>query len=125
MSEQLDPNGTVSALAQSDPTSTAAILKDIQQRLAFLERKIDTLLNQSSSEKPAFQRRPFAKSGRPFNRFNKGQPRDNDFRDRESRPVGFSSSPSQPRQFDKPRGEGNQGFGAKKKRFFHRGKGPR
>jgi len=131
MSEQLNHSDIVSITPQNEPAETAAILKDIQQRLSFLERKIDTLLNQSSSsassDRPAFQRRPFGKSGRPFNRFNKGRPsgpRENNFRDRESRPEGFSSSP-QPRHFDKPRGEAGQGFGGKKKKFFHRGKGPR
>lgn len=127
MSEQLNHSDIVAAVSQSEPSEMEAILKDIQQRLSFLERKIDTILNNQSnssspSERPAFQRRPFGKSGRPFNRFNKGEPRGNDFRDRESRPEGFSSSP---RHFGKPRGEAGQGFSGKKKKFFHRGKSPR
>ncbi len=118
MDEQLKSSENISNQPQSGPSNTAAVLKDIQQRLVFLERKIDTLLNQSS-ERPSFQKRDFPRPQRPFGRFNRhgrGQhengPREGNF-----------SQPQQPRHFDKPREDGGQGFGPKKKRFFHRGHG--
>ena len=108
---------TVSDLPQDESINVAAVLKDIQQRLVFLERKIDTLLNQSL-EKPAFQGRNFSRPARPFGRFKKHSkgPYNPSFGKE-------NFSQSQPGHFDKPREGENQGFDGKKKRFFHRGHG--
>ncbi len=116
MNEQLKLSDTIPIPPQSEPVNTAAVLKDIQQRLVFLERKIDALLNQSL-QKPAFRERNFSKSQRPFGHFNKHRKGQHDNNSREE-----NFPQSQPRHFDKPRRDGNQGFGGKKKRFFHRGK---
>ncbi len=97
MSEEFEPKETASSLAQNDSENTVAILNDIQQK-------------------------PFGKSGRPFNWFNRNR---SESRGNEFRQEGFSSQSSGARHFDKPRGEERHDFGGKKKKFFHRGKRPR
>jgi hypothetical protein len=85
--------------------------------MAYLEKKIDMLISQSSG-KPAFQERGFSRPPRPFRRFHKhrqGQHNPN------SGEGNFSSS--QPRHFGNTFKDSNQGFARKKKRFFHQGKG--
>ena len=116
MSEYSKEN-VVSDPPQNESVNMAAVLKDIQQRLVFLERKIDTLLSQSL-ERQAFKERNFSKSPRAFGRFNRHNKGRHD-----NGPRGESFSQSQPRHFDRPREEGNQGFGSGKKHFFHRGHG--
>lgn len=99
--------------SQSQPNDVANLLKDIRQKLTFLERKIDTLLNQSS-ERPSFQRRNFSRPGGSFNKFRH---RDRESRSGEPREGGFSDS--EPRSFERPAHGRDREFGAKKK-FYER-----
>ena len=87
------------------------VLRRMQQQLGFLEKKIDTLIKQSS-EKPSFRDKHFSKSFRPggfghSHHHDKGGPREGNF--------------SGERPFNR---EGNQGggFGQRKKQFFPRRK---
>ncbi|MBP9733046.1 MAG: hypothetical protein KBD07_01570 [Candidatus Omnitrophica bacterium] len=77
MSEHLE-NGSSSAADHSE-ADVIAILKKIQQQMAFLEKKIDTLLGQQSSgsqgsqpsgersfDRPSFKDRHFSKPTRSF-----------------------------------------------------------
>lgn len=89
MTEQSKNNDLLpSASAEQD---VVALIKKMQQQLAFLEKKIDLLISQS-------QARPFSREknfSRPFRSF-----------DRE-------------RHFEKRHGEGDRGFGYKKKSYDH------
>ena len=88
-----------------------AVLKRIQQQLAFLEKKVDTLIRQSS-EKPS-QERHFSKPFRsPGNFSHSHRP------DRGERPREKSFTPGRP--FDKPEGQKKQEFGRGRKAFFRR-----
>jgi hypothetical protein len=67
MSEQFQHHDSISpASAEQD---VAAVIKKIQQQLASLEKKIDILINQSSS-RPSGERH-FSKPFRPFGRPNR------------------------------------------------------
>ena len=85
---------------QSEPDAIT-LIKRMQQQLVYLERKIDTLISQSS-QKPS---RPFGNS----HRHDKGK----NFNSSGERGYG------QGRHFRKHRGEGNQGFGHKKTQVSH------
>jgi len=74
---------------------TIDLIKKIQQQLIFLEKKIDTLINQSSGRSPDVKR--FSKPLRPF---------------------GHYSYHGKSRNFDKQQGDENRGFGQKSKPFF-------
>ena len=92
------------------------VLKRMQQQLVYLEKKIDTLIKQSS-ERPSFNKdRHFSRPFRPggFSRsFHRGKG-DHD--------AGHGAkSPSQERPFGKPGGE-NREFGRGRKAFFRRQK---
>lgn len=68
-------------------TDIAFQISQIRQQLAFLEKKIDTLISQSSASQPAerpFERNNFSKPFQRFDRprnFDRGRP-DNNFRER-------------------------------------------
>ena len=107
------------AAPQQDESDVVALVKKIQQQLVFLEKKIDTLISQSS-ERP-FKGKYFSKPFRPLHgrqpgfghshHHGKGGHKD-------SREGGFT----QGRHFDKQQGGENQGFGQRKKPFFRRRK---
>ena len=111
MNESFKEDLTASIPQKNEP-DMMALVKEIQQRLVFLERKIDTLLNQSM-EKPFRQERP-----RPFGGFNRHRtggrfhhgPKDGSF-----------SQGGHPRSGKPHRGEPRE-FGHGKKPFSHRGK---
>ena len=105
------------------------LLRKIQQHLTYLERKIDSLIgnqSQSGGGRPFNKPRHFSKPGfghspRPHGEGPRhhGGPRDRNFRG--PREGNFSQErPAFRRDVD-----GNRDFGPKKKRFFHRGQGPR
>ena len=111
MNEQFSHNPSV----VPGPTNAdvVALIKKMQQQLEFLEKKIDTLINQSQ-EKP-FQEKRFSKPFRSFGhspRYGKGEhdrsPRERDF--------------DQGRHSEKRPGDQNRSFGQKKKPFFHKRK---
>lgn len=103
-------------------------VKKIQEQLGFLERKIDTLLNQGSG-KP-FQK-PFSKPFRSFDRKGRGGHRDRDDRgghgdrgrDRDRGPREFSDRPREDRPREEGRGERREFHPRKRKSFFRPGKG--
>lgn len=97
---------------QAEP-DVVAILKRIQQQLVFLEKKLDTLINQPSGR--PFEKRPFPKPQRSFgppHRYGKGQ-------------QGNSSGEGnfgQGRRFDRQEDRGNRRFSQGNKPFYHRRK---
>ena len=105
--------------APQGESDVMALVKKIQQQLVFLEKKIDTLINQSS-ERP-FKGKYFSKPFRPLHgrqpsfshshHHGKGE-------HNSSREGGFA----QGRPFDKQQGGENRGFGQRKKPFFRRRK---
>lgn len=127
--------------AQGEP-DVAIVLKRIQQQLAFLEKKIDLLLNQSSSQpsERSFRGDRDKRFSKPFrhggghSRFGK---RDHGDRDRGPRDRDFSQGGGEGRSFNRGEGRGfsqggesrgfgqggeNRGFGGgpRKKPFFQR-----
>ena len=89
-----------------------ALLQKMQQQLVFLEKKMDTLLQQSQ-QKPSFNReRSFSKPFRPFNRPGGGHRPDGGHGP--SFGQGPSRGPARHDRGDRPR-EGNF---APKKKFF-------
>ena len=103
-----------SSAPQQVDLDVLSILRRMQQQLGFLEKKIDTLIKQSS-EKPSFRDKLFSKPFRPGgfahshrrDESGQGSPREGNF--------------SGERPFSR---EGNQGggFGQRKKQFFPRRK---
>ncbi|MFA5038636.1 MAG: hypothetical protein WC732_03040 [Candidatus Omnitrophota bacterium] len=88
----------------------AALIRKIQQQLTFLEKKIDILINQSQAE-PS-REKYFSKPYRPFDRparHGKAEGREG-YRER---------GPGQGRNYEKPQGGENRGFGYKKKSYDH------
>jgi len=73
----------------SDPPQVeqdiAVLINKMQQQLVFLEKKIDTLISQSS--KRPFEGKHFSK---PFQRFDRSHRRDNENRDNDSRERTFT-----------------------------------
>lgn len=105
-----------------------AILERMQQQLTFLEKKLDTLLEQSrnaqNSQPRSFDRPPqnFSRPFRPYNRPNRPDqgrgPRPNSY----GQGQGHSSSHGRPSHgsHSGPAREGN--FAPKKKPYFSRGR---
>ena len=109
------------------------LLKRMQQQLAFLEKKIDTLLSQSSrpsqgSDRPRYNDRGFSRPPRPFGGNSYGGDRG---RDRGPSRDRGGDYPPRGRSFDRPprRDEGGRdsrggmggsggGFNRDKKKFF-------
>ena len=132
-------HGAPTSRPQEGSSDILGILKDIQQRLVFLERKVDNLiLGQGSASGGGFNReRSFRRpDSKPFNRFSR-PPHKRFARDGNAAGAGSSHQPGQrddrprdrgdrPSHFDKPRREGQgqpfSGPDFTKKKFFHRGK---
>lgn len=118
MSDPIQDESEEESFNTAPETDVAAMLKKIQQQLAFLEKKIDTLLSQSSQGKP-FEQKSFS---RPFRGDRPSRP---PFRDgRPSRPFRDDRGP---RHSDRPRGfgggprsddSGNRSFGGGGVRTF-------
>jgi hypothetical protein len=105
MNEQIQHNDSLPpAPAEQD---TVALLKKMQQQLAFLEKKIDILINQSSG-------RPFRekKFSRPFRSFGK----QNRY-DRERDTATGEKSFDRGGHFEKRHGEENREFGQQRKTY--------
>ncbi|MCX5687729.1 MAG: hypothetical protein NTV71_03700 [Candidatus Omnitrophica bacterium] len=85
------------------------MIKKIQQQLIFLEKKIDTLINQSSGKR--FEAKRFSKPLQPFERssYYGKEKQGNTSRER---------SFTQSRPFDKQQGDEHRGFSQRKKPFF-------
>lgn len=98
-----------------------SMIKKIQEQLGFLERKIDTLLQQSS-EKP-FQKKLFDKPFRPFNRSKNRVHRDDFGRDRSrDRDRERGGHFDKPKDFDRSGGgERRESHLRKRKMFFRPG----
>ena len=119
MSEQFSHNPAV-VVGQVN-TDVVFLIKRMQQQLDFLEKKIDTLINQSQGK--VFREKRFSKPYRSFehsHRQGKGgydQHRERDFS--QGRP---SARPGSSFSRDGEKREDNQsrGFGQKKKPFFHK-----
>lgn len=110
------------------------MLKRMQQQLAFLEKKIDTLLSQSSqqpsrgSDRPRYNDRGFSRPARPFGNSyggDRGGPGARDrgpSRDRGDYPPRGRSFDRPPRRDDSRGGSGGMGggggFNREKKKFF-------
>ena len=113
---------------QSDSTSSEsdimALLKKMQQQLAFLEKKIDTLVNNQSSERPSFKPRHFSKP--PFRSFGNSSRHGHGKREHgqgQGPDAGGRGNFNRDRPFgDRPPREGDSGgnFAAGKKPFFRR-----
>ena len=106
---------TSSVSPQAEPNVMTAI-KKIQEQLGFLEKKIDTLLAQSS-EKSFNRQRHFSKPFRPGG-FSHSSPRGPGERGNSPREKDFA----QRRPFDQPQGNDNRGFSRGRKAFFRRQK---
>lgn len=114
-----------------------ALLKKMQQQLTYMEKKLDTLIAQSTQRPSRGDSFSNARPSRPSfghpDRHSRGPRREGGFRDQR----GFGQN----RPFDRPQGdrdrsrgreenrpnpgpEGGQagGFSRRKKRFFHRGR---
>lgn len=147
MSEHVKHEST--PVPPNEETDMLTLIQKIQQHLVFLEKKIDTLISQSSQPRPSFRDRSFSKP-RHFGNSHSNGPRhgghghgrghgqggpnpgfgNRDRGDRDRGDRGNSSFNSfnkdrgdaQPdRNFDRPRGAGDgQGFVRKKKPFFRR-----
>ena len=92
-------------------TDVIALLKKLQQQMAYLERKIDMLIGQSP-DRPG-QERHFSPSARSF-----GHPPRHERGEHNPRERSFAPG----RRFDNPRGEERHGFSHRKKPFFGRRK---
>lgn len=64
MNEQFKHNDSLPSA--SDDQFVVSLIKRMQQQLAFLEKKIDILIDQSSRR--PFSEKPFSKTSRPFGR---------------------------------------------------------
>jgi hypothetical protein len=85
------------------------LFKKIQQQLVFLEKKIDTLINQSSPR--SFEAKRFSKPLRSFG--------NSSYHDKGKQGIGLRERTfSRTSRFDKPQADGNQRFGQEKKQFF-------
>jgi len=105
------------------------LLKRMQQQLSFLEKKIDTLLSQSSqgggSDRPRFNSdRRFSRPSRPFGNSyggsDRGAPRDRAPRDRGDFAPRGRGGFDRPRREDSRGGSGG-GFNRGNKKKFFRG----
>jgi hypothetical protein len=106
MSKQSQHNAFVQqAPAEQD---VVALIKRMQQQLAFLEKKIDILINQSQT-RPFSEKhfsKPFRTSGHPNRRS-----------DREHDTTYGEKSSDRGRHFEKRHGERNHSFGHKRKAY--------
>jgi len=140
MSEQIG-NENLEGLPSSE-TDVVVLIKQMQQRLTALEKKIDILISQSQEK--SFRPKPFSKPFRSFDRhdrFDRGKEhsfgerkfshhRPDERRPREEgRSFGYKKKSydherpgdfNPERRFDKPPGGEHRGFSAKKKPFFHK-----
>ena len=135
-------NKESSSVLPQPETDTVVLIKRLQQQVAFLEKKIDILINQSQGE--SSREKYFSKPYRSFDRshrHNKGG-RDSSHAERgfdqgrrfgkpggeQSRGFGQKKDYARPREsnsgperhFEKRSGEEHRGFGRKKKPFFHK-----
>jgi len=111
MSEQFQHHDPI--LPASAEQNVAAVIKKIQQQLASLEKKIDILINQSSS-RPSGERhfsKPFQSFGRPHRSFDGGHGN-----------TSGGKSFDRERHFEKRHGSENRGFDPTKKPFYHKRK---
>jgi len=118
MNEHFEQNSS-SESQQAEP-DLLTLVKKIQQHLVYLEKKIDTLIGQSS-DRPA-KGRHFSK---PFRPFNNNRSRHHGEGNRDDRPRERSFGHDRPfnrDRGDRPRGGDSHGsgFGADKKPFFRR-----
>jgi hypothetical protein len=100
-----------------DETDILVLIRNIQQQLGFLEKKIDILVNQSGARPFEAKHRP--QSSRPFvpaSRHGQAEQHGSNPRER---------SFSQGRHFDKQRPDENRGFAPRKKPFYTQGRGGR
>jgi len=109
MNEQFKENSPLPPQAEPD---VIALLKKIQSHLIILEKKIDSL--SKPQERPPFREKHFSK---PFRPFSHSRPHDKREHDR-PREGGFE-------RFKKHKRDEGQGFGQKKKPFFHKQKDQR
>lgn len=100
-----EENPSAPAQAEQDVVS---LIKNMQQRLISLEKKLDILINQSqaTSSKDKY----FPKSNRPFDRSRSGFGRERDY-------GSAGKSFDRGRRFEKRPGEESGGFGYKKKSY--------
>lgn len=125
MNEHFEQNSS-SEPQQVEP-DLLTLVKKIQQHLVYLEKKIDTLMGQSSggfsSDRPS-RGRNFSKPFRPFNRSRQhGEGGNRDDRPRRDRGFGHdrpSFGGDRPRGGESRGGESRGSFGASKKPFFRR-----
>ena len=122
MNEEMKHATAESEQADLDLTS---ILRRIQQQLAFLEKKVDLLIKQSSERSGGrdrhFSKPPFRQSG--FGRSYQGPSRG----DRRERPSGSRGGFSESNSFGKQESSSHQNaplrdFGRGRKAFFRRRK---
>ncbi len=97
MSEQFKPNDFSSSAPEEQ--DVAVLIKKMQQQLVLLEKKIDTLIDQSSRR--PFGEKHFSKPFRPFDRAHGDASGEKRF--------------DRARHFEKRPSEENRGFGYKKK----------
>ena len=105
---------------QTEP-EVLALIRKMQQQLAFLEKKIDILIKQSSEksfERP-FQKRSFSRPFRPGG-FSHSHPRNQG--ERSNGPGEKDFAQSQRRPFDRPQGNETREFSRGRKAFFRRQK---
>ena len=115
MSEQFQHKAIPSKVADNDSLPLApaeqdmvALIKNMQQQLVFLEKKIDILISQSQS-KPSSEKhfsKPFRSFSRPYRRS-----------DREHDNTSGEKSFDRGRHFEKRYGEESRGFDHKKKAY--------
>ncbi|OGW85631.1 MAG: hypothetical protein A3C35_01990 [Omnitrophica bacterium RIFCSPHIGHO2_02_FULL_46_11] len=118
MSEQFKTDSP-SAPPQVEPDITA-LLKQMQQQIGFLEKKIDILIKQSSerpSSERSFNKRPFSRPFRPGGFSHSHRPNEREYKSGPS-----DRNPAQGQPFDKPQGNANRDFGRGRKAFFRRRK---
>jgi hypothetical protein len=119
MTEQFKQDSP-SVPTQAEP-NVVALIKKMQQQLAFLEKKIDILINQSQGA--PFREKRFSKPYRSFDRpqhhAREGygeRPRDGGFDRGRSRERDFGEG----RHFEKRQDNESRGFVHKKKPFFQK-----
>ncbi len=138
MSEHTEPEDDISPEQEQEEIELLAVLQKMQQQLEYLEKKIDTLLAQSSGGAPRggdrFSRppRPYGGGGGGYRGDRDRGPRDFGSRDRAPRDYGpprggrdfgprRDSGPG--RSFDRPQGDAPRqggGFGGRAKKPFRR-----
>lgn len=97
-------------MAQEGGAEIISLIKDLQRQMAFLEKKIDMLVNQSAGGRPLGSR-SYSQTPRTYGGGEQRRDRDT----RESRFGAKSSRPSRP--FEKNRNDEGRGFAKKKKTF--------